>query len=159
MRVDDKGSYASLLESLSALIEAIHPSSFKRPKLRKRASDLKSILKGVADYCEAHAVSQRPGLARVLFTEISGHAGLPIFRRFDAALMAASATVGSASAPAAVSALPPRREGPAVARRPGFGRLKKAGELPDPSAVLCFGCRQYGHYRNACPVLRGQEKK
>ena len=103
MRVDDSGSYATLLDALNDLVDALRPAKVKA-ELRNRAILLKSILKMVADYCESHAISQRPGLARALYTEISGHAGMPIFRRFDAALSAASTAGPAPAKPAAAPA-------------------------------------------------------
>ena len=159
MKMGDDGSYAALLDGLNKIIDAIHPSRYTSGEKRTRASLLKSILKGVADYFETHAVSQRPGLARALYTEMNGHAGLPIFRRFDAALAAAASAAPSPAKPvpaASSAAAPPRRDGGA-GRRPGFNRSRDVKQAKDINDVMCYGCRNFGHYRNHCPN-RGQDK-
>ena len=153
MKVDDRGSYAPLLEALSKLKSAIKPHKMPSGRLRRRAKLLKSILGVVAERAEAHAISKNPGLAGVLYTEISGHAGLPIFRRFDAALAAAAAGGASASSSdssAAVFNVGQQRSAP----RTGFSRASAPGRLKDLSTVTCFGCHKTGHYRNQCPNAR-----
>ena len=153
MKVDDRGSYAPLLETLTRLKSAIKPHKMPSGRRRRRAVLLKSILGVVAERAEAHAISKSPGLAGVLYTEISGHAGLPIFRRFDAALAAAAAggtsfaTSGGSGAAAGVSQ---QRSAP----RSGFSRAGAAGRPKDLSTVTCFGCHKSGHYRNQCPNAR-----
>ena len=161
MKMDDSSSYAPLLEGVNKLVDAIRPSKFPCAETRNRAALLKSIMKGVADFCESHAINQKPGLARALYTEVSGHAGLPIFRRFDAALTAASNAAPSPAKPAAVSTAPSatqRRDG-GGSRRSGFNNRSR--ETPrqqrDISEVMCFGCRSFGHYRDKCPN-RNQDK-
>ena len=159
MKVDDNGSYTALLEGLHDLIDSLRPAKIQGAKRRERAVLLKSILKGVSDFCESHAISQRPGLARALYTEISGHAGLPIFRRFDAALSAASSAAPSPAKPAASPSVstPQARRGNGPGRRSAYNKPKDA-EQRDLSEVMCFGCRKFGHYRNRCPDL-GHDKK
>ena len=157
--MDNSSSSAPLLEGVHKLINAIKPSKFTNAEKRSRASLLKSILSGVADYCESHAVSHKPGLARALFTEISGHAGLPIFRRFNAALTAALNAAAGASKPVAAAvgvASAPCRDGGGN-RRLSYNKPKEGGEPKDIASVMCYGCRSFGHYRNRCPN-RGLDK-
>ena len=83
----DKGPYQGLVESLSALCTAVNPKKVPSEK-RRRARQLRSILKGVYSRIKECARQEYSGVAQLLFTEISGHGGLSIFRRLDAACVA-----------------------------------------------------------------------
>ena len=165
MKVDDGGSYASLLEGLSALREAVRPSKAPSSEGRRRAKLLKSILGVIAEEAEAHAIKQSPGLASALHTEINGSAGLPIFRRFGAALSAAAggaraaasrssgaaagAGAGAGASAGASGSLAAMSSSASRGASRAAGLTRGGGARPrDLSSVVCFGCLKTGHYQS-----------
>lgn len=152
MEVDDDGcNYTLLLERLTRLKNAVRPER-RSGRLRARAELLRAALAWVFECSKTHARLKRRGLAKALYAEISGQAGLAVYKRFDTALAAADR---AESRPvAAVPASVPRSGGGGGGggiQRTGFSRDGGAGNPKDISSVLCYGCRKYGHYRNRCP--------
>ena len=78
--------FSGILEYLDRLVRADrlkqHPF---RSHLRRRSWTLRRTLAGVHFRLEGKAVKKQPGLAGILYMELSGDAGLAIFRRLDAA--------------------------------------------------------------------------
>ena len=91
MKIEDDGTgYSSLLVLLQQLKDAVVPSRFQG-RLVERALLLESALQGVVDIAEIYARQKEPGLAKGLYTEFSGHAGMAIFNRLNKAFTASSA--------------------------------------------------------------------
>ena len=82
----------------------------------------------------------------LLYTELSGHGGLGIFRRMDAAVRACERVqvVGGVGGFRRGASVPSRGRG-----RPSFrGRGGRARDLSD---VQCHNCFERGHLRSSCP--------
>ena len=145
MKVDDDGTgYSSLLELLQQLRDAVKPSRFQG-RLLERAALLESALQGVVDVAEVFARQKEAGLAKILYAEFSGHAGMPIFNRLNKAFAAASTTAAvRRSAP-----LPYR--GGSSGRRGNSGTSRGGGLNRTLNGVQCHGCKKFGHFRSHCP--------
>ena len=156
MKVQDDGTnYASLLDRLEGLKDAVRPRSYPSGYIRLRAHVLRSTLSGLHDSAEAHALQKKPGLAKALYSELSGRASLACYTRFNNALAVAAAD----SAPAHV------RAGASSARhsghsghgggggnRRGGSGSRDSGKPLDASQIKCFGCNKMGHYKSQCPM-------
>ena len=156
MEVDDDGSnYTPLLERLTRLRNAVKPEK-RSGRTRARAELLRAALSWIFECSKTHARLKKRGLAKALYAEISGQAGLGVYKRFDTALATADRAESRPVAAVPVSA--PRQGGGGSGgsvQRSGFARFNGPNPNPSPpqdmARVLCFGCRKYGHYRNACP--------
>ena len=148
MKIDDTGADSAILEILSRLVAAVNVDKFPS-RIRPRAGTLKTILEGIFECLEAHAIRKRPGLARVLYNEISGVAGLPVIKRIEAASLACEKPSPRAAGSGGGLG------GSGGFRRGGRGRGGAAGlggsGKRDLSSVTCYSCFKKGHYRNACP--------
>ena len=157
MEVDDDGSnYTPLLERLTMLKNAVKPEKYSG-RTRARAELLRAALAWVFECSKTHARLKKRGLAKAMYAEISGQAGLGVYKRFDAALAVADRADHAESRPvAAVASSAPRSGGgggSGVQRR-SFAPAGAGGPRDmsrDMSAVLCYGCHRHGHYRNRCP--------
>ena len=153
IELGDEGPYQSLVEALKALCAAIKPRSVPS-KTRRRAAMLKSILKGVFERIKECARRKYGGVAQLLRTEISGHGGLSIFRRLDAACVANERAVPRAGPSGPV----PRVSGGGPSRGPrgrAPGQRGRGGSRRDTSNVTCYGCYGRGHFQADCPVAGG----
>ena len=130
MKIDDAPPYTDVLFKLSELREVVSASRGKKDGKGSSASRqmLKSILDGIYDRMETHAMSKGTGIARMIYTEISGHAGLRVFQRLDALCLQYRRS-DSRAAPAPASA--PRR---VRGRAPAVGALVRG--LP-PELASC----------------------
>ena len=129
MKVQDDGTnYASLLNHLEGLKDAVKPRSYPSGYVRLRAYVLRSTLSGLHDSAEAHAVQKKPGVAKALYSELSGRASLACYTRFNNALaVAAARTVGVA-----------------------HGREIRGSHRI--TQIKCYGCNKMGHFKNQCPM-------
>lgn len=141
---------SGVLEYLGRLVQSVRPKQHPLgSRLRRRSWKLRRILTGVQVRLEGKAVKKQPGLAGILYTELSGDAGLAIFRRLDAACSSAE------KAPAR-----PEPSFQVAARgRGGRGRGYNSGDRDrDLSHITCHGCWEKGHFRDKCP-FKGQPPK
>ena len=84
VKIDDSGDYLDILGILRRLKDVVKPR--RRPQyLRRHARELETLLEGMYDRLEAHAIAKRPGLAKVLYSEVSGQADIPSLKRIDRA--------------------------------------------------------------------------
>ena len=148
MEVDDDGSnYTPLLERLTMLKNAVKPERYSG-RTRARAELLRAALAWVFECAKTHARLKKRGLAKAMYAEISGQAGLGVYKRYDAALAVADRAESRPVAAVASSAPRSGGGGDSGVQRRGFPPA--GAEKPkDMSAVLCYGCRRYGHYRTA----------
>ena len=152
MEVDDDGcNYTPLLERLTRLRNAVKPEK-RSGRTRARAELLRAALSWIFECSKTHARLKKRGLAKALYAEISGQAGLGVYKRFDTALATADRAESRPVVAIPVSA--PRQGGGgggSGAQRSSFARYEGAEKPKDLAHVLCFGCRKYGHYRNVFP--------
>ena len=153
MKIDDGANYSPALEALASLRNAARPKRFRAEK-RSRVRALYWILNGVYDRVEAMAIQKVPKLAQTLYTEISGHGGLAIFRRIDAVSLAyerANQKVSSVVVNSN-SGFGGRYGGkPARGRGAARGGGRQGGNFNKDE---CFICYQKGHQRRDCPQAR-----
>ena len=109
---------------------------------------LRSILMEVTSRVKSMAIYGCTGVAQALYTELSGHGGLPIFRRLDAAKLASQKGLQTRVQPSG-GGLP--RGGGGLNRGRGGGRQRGAGGSRDMANVQCYVCLQYGHMKSKCP--------
>ena len=144
MKIDDVPPYTEILGRLAKLRDVAGAARCKAGEGGRSSSAqmLHSVLDGMFDRMEAHAIARGVGIARMIFTEISGHAGLRVFQRLDAACLQ-QRRVASRVPPAANDA----------GRSPNGGgpRGGPAVRLGVLSAVKCFDCGEAGHIRPHCP--------
>ena len=147
IQIGDEGPYPGLVEALRDLVSAVDPHRFP-PRIKARARELKSILKGVLERIKDAARRKFSGVARLLYTEIAGHGGLSIFRRLDAACVAnekSEVKMGQGSF---------RRGGGGPyrgARARGGAPRGRGGARREMAEIQCFNCFRMGHMRNNCP--------
>ena len=106
-----------------------------------------------------------PGLAKILYAEISGQAGSKVYTRFNAALAAAGAAVvaartvssksGGASSSGNIESSGSSRSGRGggrggATRGRGYGRPADGGK--------CWNCFEPGHFSSKCPKPRNNSK-
>ena len=112
---------------------------------RVKAKTLRSILDGVFDRMEAMAKKKFSGMAQLLYTEISGHGGLQIFRRIDAATRASEKGERKDSDSQ-------RKSSYDSPRNPRFRGLGRGGARSGKNVdITCYGCFRKGHTRANCP--------
>ena len=148
MEIDDASPYHHVLEGLQRLRRAVKPRAYGSKTLRRRsARRLRSILSGMCERMKAMAKKGYAGMAQLLYTEIAGQGGLPIFRRMDAALRACERV------PAVRGSSGSRESGPAVPRGRGrSGPRGRGGRARDMADIQCYNCYKFGHFRSSCPV-------
>ena len=146
IEIEDAPPYHHLVEGLAVLKDSIVPRRYPSSSGRRRsAKRLRTILEGTFERMKMMAKMNCSGMAQLLYTEIAGHGGLPIFRRIDAAVRASERvrTVGGGGY---------RGRGAGFVER-GRGGLRGRGGRPrDLAGVECFNCFQRGHMRNSCPL-------
>ena len=141
----DHDDCSGILEYLDRLVRAVRPKQHpKKSRLRMRAWQLRRTLVGIHLRLEGKAVKKLAGLAGVLYTELSGDAGLAIFRRLDAACQSAVKAAAQPEAPVSASMRGRTTRGRGFA----FGGGVRTRDL---SHITCHGCNKKGHYRNTCP--------
>ena len=160
IKIDDTGDYIDILGTLRRLKDEVKPN--KRPQwVRRYARDMESLLQGMYDRLEAHAMAKRPGLAKILYSEVSGQAEIPSLKRIDKAcreyeaMEKKSPTVGGGSSSFKGSYQKSFNRSPGT----GFsgykssrgGRAHQPDKKSDLSHVECYGCKRFGHYRHQCP--------
>ena len=150
MKIDDTPPYTGILFKFSELREAVNAARNKKGVKGSLSCGqlLKSILDGVYDRMETHAMNKGSGIAQMIYTEISGHAGLRLFQRLDAACLQNRRADSRASAPAPASSRGPGRNPRQT--MPRNGSSARAGVL---SAVVCYNCGQPGHIKPDCPKV------
>ena len=146
----DEGPYGSVLQSLDELTSLISPRKLPSA-LRKRGQLLRSILLEVTRRVKSMAVAGCTGVAQTLYTELSGHGGLAIFRRLEAAKLASQKALQQPRAQQGGGGQP--RGGGGLSRGRGGGRLRSAGSSKDMTNVQCFTCLRYGHVKSRCPGI------
>ena len=82
IKIDDSGDYLDILSTLRRLKDAVRPSK-RSNRVRRFARDMEGLLDGIYDRLEAHAMAERPGLAKMLYAEVSGRADIPSLKRID----------------------------------------------------------------------------
>ena len=174
IKIDDSGDYADVLGTLRRLKDAVKPN--KKPSfLRRHARDMEDLLRGIYDRLEAHAMAKRPGLAKILYSEVSGQAEIPSLKRIDKAcreyevMEKKSHSSGDGGYGGSYGSSYGSGYKGSSSRR--FGRSSGSGsggsgsyrssnssssgsrsdKKPDLSHVECYGCKLFGHYKNQCP--------
>ena len=143
----DQGPYDTILQSLDELTSMVSPRKLPSDR-RRKGRLLRSILMEVTSRVKSMAIYGCTGVAQALYTELSGHGGLAIFRRLDAAKLASQKGLqgrmqqGGAGLP---------RGGGGLSRGRGGGRQRGAGGSRDMANMQCYACLQYGHIRSKCP--------
>ena len=150
MKIDDTPPYTGILFKFAELREAVNAARSKKGVQGSLSCGqlLKSILDGVYDRMETHAMNKGTGIAQMIYTEVSGHAGLRLFQRLDAACLQNRRADSRASTSASASARGPGRSSRQA--NPRNGNSARAGVL---SAVTCYNCGQAGHIKPNCPRL------
>ena len=130
---------ADILLGLAGLRDCVSALKVK-PSLQSSATLLHSLLTIFFDQMKAHAAKQLDGLARMVYQEVSGHAGLRVIRRIDTACMQYEKAAASAKearfARSGGSGGWPRGKG---SNKP---RPKK-----DYSNTKCYNCFAIGHMK------------
>ena len=144
MKIDDVPPYTDVLGKLAELRDAASVARSKAGDGGRCSSPqlLKSILDGIFDRMEAHAMSKGVGIAWMIYTEISGHAGLRVFQRLDAMCLQTRRAEPRAPLSALSAGRSSRRGGP---------RGGSAAHVGVLSAVRCFECQEMGHIKSNCP--------
>ena len=146
----DEGPYQNMLEALADLRVVVDPDKVPS-RVRKDARRLRSILKGVHGRMESFACRRFAGLAQLLYTEISGHGGLAVFRRMDAHNTAYEKVVGKASSGSGEGVGYGRGGGGARVGQGRGGPRGGGGARRNLAGVQCFHCFRRGHLRADCP--------
>ena len=148
IELGDKGPYYFLIESLRCLIAAVNPDRLPS-EVRKKARRLRSILKGVLSRIKACAKNEVPGVAQLLYTEVSGHGGLSIFRRLDNSLLDRPGQRPNiyVDQRSSVPTAAPARGG----RGRGAAQRGRGGGRRNMQDVTCYNCWGQGHMQNNCP--------
>ena len=156
IEVDDVPPYHHIVEGLGRLKDAVTPRKFNsKSRQRLIAKRLRTIMEGIYERMKSMAKNGYSGMAQLLYTELSGHGGLGVFRRMDAAVRACERVqvVGGVGGFRRGASVPSRGRG-----RPSFrGRGGRARDLSD---VQCHNCFERGHLRSSCPnPSRGSSKE
>ena len=153
----DHGPYCNLIEAVRTLLSSTLARRHKASK-REKARELHGILKGVLKRIKEYARCNMSGVGRLVQREVSGQGGLAIFRRMDAAFLAAEKLQGELRMKSEASLAPPKgsyQRGRDQSRDQGRGyvRGKGTGGRKDMKNVTCFNCYQKGHMRSHCPAM------
>ena len=170
IKIDDTGDYLDILGTLRRLKDAVKPDKRSR-RVRRFARDMEGLLEGIYDRLEAHAMAKRPGLAKMLYAEVSGQADIPSLKRIDKACREyevmedkkssrGSGSSGSYSSSGSYRSDSQRKDGRSSSY--GFGGYKSYRDNKQPSGqpkegsrdlshIECHGCKLFGHYKNQCP--------
>ena len=84
MKLGDEGDYSVILDLLRQLKKRLRQSLFPS-SVRDVVVLLRTILSGLYQRMEAHAIKRLPGIATMLFTNLSGQADLTILNKVDKA--------------------------------------------------------------------------
>ena len=155
MEGEDWGAYDAIFDVFRQLIESL--SLRGQSGGRKRAiSRVRAQLREFLTRCEAHS-RKHPGVARVVFGEMSGMAGSSVIRRLDKALRDVASRDGlknrsgvesiNSSRPDFRNSGNPMRQDVGRAR-PRRGGLTKRGF--DPLVDKCHRCKMVGHMIRDC---------
>ena len=170
IELGDRGPYHGLIEALRSLIIVVNPRRIPSD-VKKHARRLRSILRGVYSRIKECARNEVPGVAQLLHTEISGHGGLSIFRRLDAAFVAvrvptlrvvgnsnqrgsARSSRGGSSMQAVqpVQQVQQMQQGQQMQQvQQQQGQRGRGNGRRDMTNITCYNCFQRGHMRNNCP--------
>ena len=155
----DVGPYFAIMEMLAELRDSVKPEEFKFPT-KRLASKLRIVLEAVYETLEQHVLDGGKGVVTLLYQELSGQASIPMVRRFVTKCLAYEKGERAKDArPAAASASSSGLRGGSRGRGGGSGG--RGGSSASSSLysgggasknVRCFGCDQFGHYKDKCPL-------
>ena len=153
IKLGDSGDYDSILASFRKLRDSIKPQKII-PCVRPFAKRLKNLLSGFYSRMEAHAVQRHPGVARMVFANISGQADETIYRRLEKQCRDYEV---KEAAPRASSDFKSKGFKAGLGEvRSSLYKGKGSGSTPfapkkDFSRIQCFNCLLFGHYKDHCP--------
>ena len=166
MKLGDEGDYSVILDLLRQLKKRLRQSLFPS-SVRDVVVLLRTILSGLYQRMEAHAIKRLPGIATMLFTNLSGQADLTILNKVDKACREyGSAAPGVAAGPSRRGTAAGRPYGgnrfsPSAYSRGGARGARGGRSVPptDESRITCFHCFERGHRRSGCPQLPKPEEQ
>ena len=149
IKLGDSAPYGSILESLVELRDAVEPKRIPKQK-KEVAKLLKSILVGIYERLEAHAIKKYDGIAQMLYSELSGQASIDVLKRLD------TKCLSYVKSEQRQHVEPVRSSGGGGGGGRGGARGRGGrGRLPfrmDYSKVKCYNCFEMGHYKSHCPL-------
>lgn len=153
----DSGPYASILECLAELRDAVRPR--KVPSIKRGiAKFLRMVLSGVYRRLEAHAIRGFEGIACMLYSELTGSASVDVLKRLNTNCMSYEKCESKARGALDRGKVYSAYEGSSRGQSPRGGRGGRgrgpARAPTDFSKVRCYNCFAMGHYKSHCDQPR-----
>jgi hypothetical protein len=147
------GDYDSVLASFRRLRDRIRPRKVVS-LIRPYAKRLKGLLCGMYSRMESHAIHKHPGVAQMIFSQVSGQAGESIYRwlekqcrDYEVKETAPRAGPVSSFRERGLKAGGPRFD---LSKGKGSGSSTPAPRR-DYTKIQCHNCLLFGHFQSHCP--------